>query len=193
MAAWGLVVSAAAGQTAPPPEGTAGVPPIFTSPAAAADSPPAPVTPAVAPAEGTHVLSPALAAAISTALRPYAAPDTAAPAAVPGPAAEPRNKVPRLPIVTLPKVTVRDRPIREFTERESYTKEGLRELAAKRYLSWLDHLLYNQGIPGFMTPEGLAMAKYHEAEDHARAREMADLQQLDAMKDPDQKPPAQAP
>jgi hypothetical protein len=192
VAAWCLVVSAADGQPAAPAKAAAAVPPIFTSLAAAGDAPAtSPAGPTSTAAE-LHALSPELVATISTALPKYRDP-TDPSAALQAKADQPKNQIPRLPIVTLPQVTVRDKPIREFTERESYTKEGLRDLAAKRYLSWLDRVLYNQGIPGFMTPDGLAMAKYNEAEDHARAREMASLQQLDAMKDPDEKVPAKSP
>jgi hypothetical protein len=190
-AAWGLIVAVADGQPAAPAD-TAVVPPIFTSAAAAGDAPATSSAAATSTVAEPHALSPELAATISTALPQYQ--DASTPSAAANPKVDqPKNQIPRLPIVTLPQVTVREKRIREFTERESYTKQGLRELAEKRYMSWLDHLLYNQGIPGFMTPEGLAMAKFNAAEDRARAKEMADLGRLDAMKDPDEMPPAKSP
>ena len=140
----GLLVSAAAAQPVPAAEKPETAPPVFTDPAAAVAGPtvPAPL-PGEATALSAHAMSSGLAAAISTALPQYQNPSAAAPAAAPAPLAQPQNQVPRLPLETLPQVTVRSKRIREFTERESYTEKGLEELAEKRYMSWLDHLLYN--------------------------------------------------
>ena len=194
MVALGFLVSGVAAQTAPAADKAAAVPPIFTDPAAAADAPAA--TPPATPAPAVpHAISAELAAAILPTLPQYQ--DSSAQPAAPGaPSAPPRNQVPRLPILLLPPVTVHTKPIREFTERELYTEKGLKELAEKRYMSWLDHLLFNQGLDHFMVEKSLPMAKFEEAEDHERAQEMGELSKLDAMKDPDETPaaaPAKAP
>lgn len=188
--ALGGFVAGAAGQPVPPAEKTSAVPPVFTDPAAAVADPGAVLSPAPAPAP-VHAISSGLAATISTALPQYQDP-SAPPAAAPASPGQPKNQVPRLPIVALAPVTVRERRLPDFTERETYTKAGLKELAEKRYLSWLDYLLLNQGLDHFMTEKSLPMAKFEEAEDHARVKEEADLWKLDAMKDPDETP-AKAP
>ena len=172
-------------QTAATAKTQAVLPPVFT--AAGASALTAPDSTQTVP-DREHAVSPALSAALATVLPAYenASADSAQPAAID----KPKNLIPRLPIVPLPQMTVRDRPIPEFTERESYTKKGLEELAETRYMSWLDHLLYNKGLDHFMVKEGLAMRLYDQDEDNARWKEIGDLRKLDAIKDPAQTAPA---
>jgi hypothetical protein len=188
----GWFVSSAGAQSAPAPADSP--PPIFTSPAAAADAAPAakPGPAVTAP----PAISPQLAATISIALPQYQDP-SATPAPVPAIADKPRNQIPRLlPIMLLPQVTVRERRIRDFTERESYTQKGLEELAVKRYLSDFDRYFLNRftlPIIG-VSKEQRAMALFDQDEAIARNREEADLWKLDAIKDPELKEgPAEAP
>jgi hypothetical protein len=198
LAALGLFVSSGRAQSAPAAEKAEPLPPVFT--AAAAASPAAPAAPGAktgaTAAATSHAISPDLAATISTALPQYQDPSAQLP---PPPAAgdKPRNEIPRLlPFMLLPQVTVRERPIREFTERESYTRKGLEELAVKRYLSDFDRYFLNRftlPIVG-VSKEARAMQLFDQDEAIARNKEMGELWKLDAIKDPTLDPaPAKAP
>ncbi len=158
------------------------MPAIFTPPAAGKPASAA-AAPAVAAPAPSPVISAALAASIATVLPAFPAP-AAAPTT---PAPPPRNRIPRLPAVVLPKVTVHDRRIREFTERETYTPAGLEDLAIRRYLSDFDRFFLNRiNLPIVGETNGdRALQLFDQDEKIARAREIAELWRLDAIKDPD--------
>jgi len=198
----GFVSHAGAQPAAPAADKAEPLPPIFTE-APAANNPgsataPAPTGPAATlsaspsgsppPTSSPHAISSELAATISTALPQYQDP-SANPAPAAAPDVMPRNQVPRLPIMLLPQVTVHEKRIREFTERESYTKKGLEELAVKRYLSDFDRYFLNRftlPIVG-ISKEDRAMQLFDQDEAIARGKEEAALWKLDAIKDPDLK------
>lgn len=191
MAALGWFFARAEAQPAPAAPDPAGpLPPVFVAPAAASPGPPAPATAAVLTAPpAAHAISPGLAATISTALPQFQ--DSAANAA-PGPAAadRPRNRIPRLPVVTLPRVTVRERRIRDFTERESYTTKGLEALAVRRYLSDFDRYFLNRfTIPLYgQSQEARAMALYDQDEYINNWRAIYGYDRLPAPNDPPEIP-----
>jgi hypothetical protein len=93
-----------------------------------------------------------------------------------GPDAAADTDVPKNGIIRLPKyVVTRDRsPV--FTERNSYTKEGLEALAIKRYLSDFDSKLLDRWSIPFLTmsPGDRALQMYNEDE---RLANMQDLNQ----------------
>jgi hypothetical protein len=176
VATLGWLIPGAWAQTTP------AVPPIFTSTATAIE---AQTTPAVTPAAPVHALSAELAATISPTLPHYQDP-AAEPAAKPVPLGQPKNQVPRLPIVALPQVTVRTKRIRDFNERESYTSKGLQELAVKRYLSDFDRYFLNRfTIPIYgKSQKARAMALYDQDEYPNNWRAIYGYDRLPAPNDP---------
>lgn len=80
---------------------------------------------------------------------------------------------PRNNIIRLPKIVVQEARPPVFRERDIYTRQGLAELAMRRYLSPTHRLLNSFYVP-FLTgsPEQYAMARYAEDE---RLANMSDL------------------
>ncbi len=80
---------------------------------------------------------------------------------------------PRNNIIRLPKIVVQEERPPVFRERDIHTRQGLAELAMRRYLTPTHRLLNNFYIP-FLTgsPEQYAMARYAEDE---RLANMSDL------------------
>jgi hypothetical protein len=176
-ASLGLGAFSAAAQTVP-----AALPLESHTPPALARAVTPPAPPPAPPR--SRPISPDLAAALTAAMPAYAPP-----AAVSGPAAPVAIAPPKNGILRLPDYLVREKPIRQFTERELDTPEGLRAIAMKRYITEFDAVLNAFNIPlfsGYSTaadlggaPDQRAMRKYEEKEAADRAAEMRDLWLLD--------------
>jgi hypothetical protein len=155
-------------QTAPAP---------LAAPAAPATTPPAaaPATPLnPAPERTIHAISPGIAAQLA-ASRPKFTP------IAPPPPPKPEEELPDLreidkpknTIVRLPKYVVQEPKSPIFRERDIHTKEGLANLAMRRYLTEADRALNRFRLPLFgISNEDRAMAMYYEDE---RLKNMADV------------------
>lgn len=178
----GLSAFAAFGQqAAPAPSPAAPLSPVLAPQVAKAPASPPPSIPA-APAR-LRPLSPEIAAALAAAMPKYDPP------AVPGaPPASPSPATPENGIIRMPAYIVHGEKVYEFTERELYTPQGLKELAVKRYISEFDQALNHYRIPllsGYSTApdrggslEARAMRQFEQDEAISRAAEMADLMSL---------------
>lgn len=119
--------------------------------------------PSAPPAEAQkgRALSPALSEALSAKLPHYAPPPSEPAKTETDDADRPRNT-----IIRLPRFVVQGDRLPVFTEKSISTKQGLAELASRRYLSEFDRGVLNKyTLPLFGTSAGeRATARYYEEE-----------------------------
>lgn len=133
-----------------------------------------------APSPRRRAISPEVAAQLSANTPKYAAP---APKPPPKPVEElpDRREIdkPKNTIIRLPEYVVREQKPAVLSERAVHTKQGLADLAVRRYISDADRALNRFTLPLFGTSvEQRALMMYAEEE---RLRNMADLSDNAAM------------
>lgn len=133
-----------------------------------------------APAPRRRAISPEVAAQLSANTPKYTAP---APKPPPKPAEELPDMreidKPKNTIIRLPEYVVREQKPAVLSERAVHTKQGLADLAVRRYISDADRALNRFTLPLFGTSvEQRALMMYAEEE---RLRNMADLSDNAAM------------
>jgi hypothetical protein len=138
-------------------------------------------TPTPAAPERTRAISPDVAARLAASAPKYTPPP-------PAPPPKPEEEVdlrdvdkPRNGIIRLPKYIVQERKPAVLDERAVNTEKGLKDIAVRRYISELDHVMNRFSIP-LLTPvrtgngnsatDDRALAMYREDE---RLRNMADM------------------